>query len=121
MYDFFDIILSIVVFLSPHDVKAIQMWPYAGDTNSANRELSLTWRKEGNRWVGDNWDNATIVDGKLLDAQGKVLLEIKNSLKTTNRTNYTLTQKDWPSPMKFSMSDDKDERTITVSGTNVIR
>jgi hypothetical protein len=34
MYDFLDIILAVVVFLSPHNVKAIQMWPYAADTNA---------------------------------------------------------------------------------------
>lgn len=122
MYDLFDIFLSIVVFLSPHDVKAIQIWPYAADPNSEKRELSLTWRKDGNRWVGDNWHSKTIADGKLLDEQGKVSLVIKNHLKVTNGTNYVLTQRGWPAPMNFSMSEDKDERTIVVSdGTNAVR
>jgi hypothetical protein len=48
MYDFLDIVLSVVVFLSPHDVKAVQIWPHAADPNSQKRELSQTWRRDGN-------------------------------------------------------------------------
>jgi len=48
MYDFLDIILSVVVFLSPHDVKAVQIWPYAADPNSQKSELSQTWQRDGN-------------------------------------------------------------------------
>lgn len=122
MYDFFDIVLSVVIYLSPHDIKAVQMWPYAGDTNRAKAELNLTWRKVGIRWVGDNWDSVTIADGKLLDEQGRVLLEIKNHLKVTNGTNYALAQTGWEKPMRFSMREDADERTVVVSdGTNIIR
>ena len=121
MYDFLDLILSILVVLSPPDVKAIQMWPYAADTNSEKRELTMTYRKDGNRWCSYGIC-LTVADGQLRDEQGKVLLAIKNHLKIINGTNYVLTQNDWPAPMKFSMREDKDERTITISdGTNVVR
>jgi hypothetical protein len=122
MYDLLDIFLSVVVFLSPHDVKAVQMWPYAADPNSQKRGLSLTWRKDGNRWICENWDTITITNGKMMGENGKVLLTIKNHLKVTNGTNYVLTQKSWDTPQKFSMSENQDERMIVVSnGTNINR
>lgn len=122
MYDFLDIILSVVVFLSPHHVRAIQMWPYASDTNRMKRELTVTWRREGNRWLGESSVSLTIADGRLLDEHGKVLLDIKNHLKVSNGTNYVLTQKDWISPVTFSMVASNDERMISISdGTNIVR
>lgn len=94
MYDFLDIILSVVVFLSPPDIKAIQVWPYAGDMNREKRESNMTWRKDGDRWLEDSGVRLSVVNGKLLDEHGKVLLDVKNHMKVWNGTNYLLTQKD---------------------------
>lgn len=121
MYDLLDIVLSVVVYLSPHDVKAIQIWPYAADSKKEMRESSLTWRKDGDQWCSLG-DCMTVTDGKLLDEHGKVLLTIKNHLQVTNGTNYAFTQRGWEKPEKFSMTKEKDERMIVFSdGTNVIR
>ena len=120
MYDLLDIFLSVVVYLSPHDVKAIQVWRVRR-TQKAMRELSLTWRKDGDQWCSPG-DCVTIADGRLLDEHGKVLLTIKNHLQVANGTDYVLTQKGWEKPQRFSMSENKDERMIVVSdGTNIIR
>lgn len=122
MYDFTDLILAVVVYLSPHSVKAIQMWPYASDANREKTELTVTWRKEGNRWLEDSGASLTIAHGKLLDEQGKVLLDVKNHLKITNGTNYILMQTDWENPVTFSMIASNDDRMISISnGTNIIR
>ena len=121
MYDFLEIILSVVVFLSPHDVIAIQMWPYAADTNSVKRELTTTYRKGTNGWCV--YGNCIVVtDGKLLDEHGKVLLDIKDNLKVANQTNYLLFPKDWNNPLRFSWQEERNERTLSIyDGTNVIR
>ena len=39
MYDLLDIFFSVVVYLSPHDVKAIQVWPYAGGLKEGNERI----------------------------------------------------------------------------------
>jgi hypothetical protein len=131
MYDFLDIILSVVIFLSPHDINRIQMWPYAGDSKQtpagSMNELSLTYQKDGNQWCEDYGDTnkgpcLIVTDGKLVDEHGKILLDIKDNLKVTNGTNYVFKPKDFDNPLKFSVSDGNGEKTIKIyDNTNVVR
>jgi len=131
MYDFLDIILSVVIYLSPHDINRIQICPYAADTKQtpAGRmnELSLTYQKDGNQWCEDFGDTnkgpcIIVTDGKLMDEHGKILLDIKDNLKVTNGTNYVLKPKGFDNPLKFSVREGNGEKTIAIyDSTNVVR
>ena len=131
MYDFLDIILAVVICLSPHDINRIQMWPNAADPGQTPlgrmNELSLIYQKDGNQWCADFGETnkgpcIIVTDGKLVDEHGKILLNIKDNLKVANETNYVFQPKDFDNPLKFSVSDGNGEKTVAIyDGTNVVR
>ncbi len=119
MYGFLDIVLSIVVFLAPQNVTKIQIWPYAADPSERMRELKMTYSKGTNGWCVDYGETnmgpcLIITDGKLMDDHGKVLLNIKDNLKSADGTNYVFKPKEFENPLEFSVRESRDERTIEV-------
>jgi len=104
MGEFLDVMLAIIFFVTPKDIDRVQIWPYAADTNSHTRELSLTFQRTKNGWCPDFSETnraacVEIANGRWLDESGKVLLDIKGNLKVTHRTNYLLCRLDYTVPI----------------------
>jgi len=120
MGEFLGIILSISFFITPKGIDRVQVWPYAVDTNSHLRELSLTFQKTKDGWCPDfSETNQTacvvITNGRWVDGSGRALLDIKSNLKSTHGTNYVFKPKDWDNPLEFSVRNGKDERTFEIT------
>jgi len=119
MGEFISIMLSIIFFLTPKEVDRVQVWPYATDTNSNLRALSLTFQRTKDGWCPDfgetNKTECVIIkEGKWVDESGKMLLDIKGNLKVAQKTNYVFKPKDWDNPLEFSLRDGKAERTFEI-------
>jgi len=119
MGDFLGIMFSIMFFLTPKEIDRVQIWPYAADTNSHTRELSMTFQRTSTGWCpgfGETNSNRCIVlnNGKWMDENGKVLLDIKNNLKVTQATNYVFKAKEWENPLEFSVREGNGQRTFEI-------
>jgi hypothetical protein len=119
MSPFLDIMVAIVIFLSPPDIKRIEIWPYAADPNNRNRELMMPYLKGSGGWCVDFGETNRVRcihmnAGIMVDEKGKVLLNIKDNLKMSNGTNYVFKPIDFDNPLGFSIVEGKDERTIQI-------
>jgi hypothetical protein len=119
MGEFLGIMLTIIFFVSPKDVNRIEVWPNASDPRENVRSLSLSFGWNGSNWCtqeeGTNTSSCFILsDGRWKDEDGKVILDIKANLNSSEGTNFVFKPKEWERPLRFSVREGADERTFEI-------
>jgi hypothetical protein len=117
--EFMMYMFAIILSLTPKDVDTVQIWPYADATNGWRKDASFTFEKTANGWCPTLSDSdrdrcIALTNGNWVDAQGKVQLEINKNLSVSEKTNYTFQPKDFERPLRFTIHQKNEERTIDI-------